>query len=131
MNSNMTSSHIAPLDMGLCWPYNRYVNNRQRSVSVQVLKRCVVPVCGARGAFSWLYGSQKLAAKTFIGSFASVKEPFSLYPDWSTSMIEDSIFECLTSFVKLLNTRYTIHLGRAGKTAAFEIGFTKHDCYHL
>ena len=46
-------------------------------------------------------------------------------------MIEDSIFECLTSFVKLLNTRYTIHLGRAGKTAAFEIGFTKHDCYHL
>ena len=46
-------------------------------------------------------------------------------------MIEDSILECLTSFSKLLDTRYSIHLGRAGKTASFDIGFTKHDCYHL
>ncbi|MBR1477535.1 MAG: hypothetical protein IJ608_06200 [Lachnospiraceae bacterium] len=46
-------------------------------------------------------------------------------------MIEDSILECLTSFCKLLDTRYTIHLGRAGKNLSFDIGFDKQDCYHL
>ena len=44
-------------------------------MSVQALKRCVVPVSGARGALSWLDGSQKLAMKTSLGSSASVGEP--------------------------------------------------------
>ena len=57
---------------------------------------------------------------------------FSLQPtDRRPNLIENSILECLTSFSKLLDTHYTIHLGRAGKTISFEIGFTKHDCYHL
>ena len=46
-------------------------------------------------------------------------------------MIEDSILECLLSFSKLLDTTYTIHLGRAGKTLSFNLSFTKTDCYHL
>ena len=50
--------------------YYQIVNNGQRSVSVQALKRRVVPVRGARGALSWLDGSQKLAMKTSTGSSA-------------------------------------------------------------
>ena len=127
-----TPSHIEPLDRFEIYNYNKIVDNRHQSVSVQALKRCVVPVCGTRGALSWLYGSQKLVTKTFNGSFTSVGEPFSLLStDWRSNMIEDSILKCLTSFSKLLDTRYIMHLGRAGKTVSFEIGFTKHDCYHL
>jgi len=44
--------------------YDESVNNGQPRVSVQVLKRHVVPVCGVRRALPWLDGSQKLALKT-------------------------------------------------------------------
>lgn len=73
----------------------------------------------------------KTGDENIIGPSTSVEGPLLLHFIWRLAMIEDSILECLTSFCNLLNTRYTIHLGRAGKTTSFDIGFNKQDCYHL
>ena len=46
-------------------------------------------------------------------------------------MDKEKLFECVQAFSALLDIRYHIVLGRAGKTAEFVISFDKADCYHL
>ena len=45
--------------------------------------------------------------------------------------METLILDCLTAFTNLLNIRYHIILGRAGKHVSFVLNFCKEDCYHL
>lgn len=46
-------------------------------------------------------------------------------------MDEQTLLSCAESFSKLLDISYHIVLGRAGKSIAFNLTFTKYDCHHL
>ncbi|MCD7954166.1 MAG: PBECR4 domain-containing protein [Lachnospiraceae bacterium] len=42
-----------------------------------------------------------------------------------------NIYDCVNSFISLLNTRYHLILGRKGVSVSLQVEFTKNDCFHL
>ena len=46
-------------------------------------------------------------------------------------MQESQLLQCVEAFSRLLDIRYHLVLGRAGKSAQFSITFDKADCHHL
>ena len=42
-----------------------------------------------------------------------------------------NVYDCVDSFVSLLDTRYDLILGRKGVAVSLQITFDKKDCYHL
>ena len=46
-------------------------------------------------------------------------------------MDEQTLYQCLIAFQKLLDTKYHIVLGRSGKSVSFDLTFTEYDCHHL
>lgn len=46
-------------------------------------------------------------------------------------MDEQTLYQCLMAFQKLIGTKYHIVLGRAGKSISFDLTFTEYDCHHL
>jgi hypothetical protein len=42
-----------------------------------------------------------------------------------------NIYDCVESFIQLLNTEYEIILGRKGIAVTINLAFDKKDCYHL
>ncbi len=46
-------------------------------------------------------------------------------------MKPETLLACIQAIDNLIGTKYHIHLGRAGKLAAFTITFKKEDVYHL
>ena len=89
--------------------------------------RCIVELRG------WLDGSQKLAMKTSLGSSASVGEPFfHLVSSWRHKKRDGkTLYQCILAFQRLIDTKYYIVLGRAGKTRSFDLTFSEYDCHHL
>lgn len=43
----------------------------------------------------------------------------------------NTIYDCINSFIPLLNTEYHFILGRKGVTTSLRISFHKKDCFHL
>lgn len=88
--------------------------------------RCIVELSG------WLDGSQKLAMKTSKALLLRWKSLFSSRNTLEAyKMDEKNIYHCIVAFQRLIDTKYYIVLGRAGKTRSFTLTFSKYDCHHL
>ena len=46
-------------------------------------------------------------------------------------MDEHKLYQCLLAFQRLIDIKYHIVLGRAGKSVSFDLTFTEYDCHHL
>lgn len=42
-----------------------------------------------------------------------------------------NIYDCVDSFISLLDTEYKLILGRKGEAVSLNITFDKKDCFHL
>ena len=46
-------------------------------------------------------------------------------------MDEQTLYQCLMAFQRLIGIKYHIVLGRAGKSKSFNLTFSEYDCHHL